>query len=56
MKFTWDQTDYFAAAVVVACFVYVFKHSGAVEFGALCTLVTGFHGLRIYDQKRPDAP
>jgi hypothetical protein len=52
---SWDLTDCFAAALLAACVVYVFRHPGATEFGVLGGIMTGFHGLRIYDQKRPDA-
>lgn len=51
----FDLTDWIAFSALALCFVYLFKHPSDAAFAVIGGIMTGFHGLRIWDQKRPDA-
>ena len=41
--------------MLLSAATYVFMHPSDAAYTVFGGILTGFHGLRIYDQKRPDA-
>jgi hypothetical protein len=53
--FGFDATDWFILGFVVCAGVYLRFHPSDVNYMTFCGLAVLWHGLRVYDQKRPDA-
>ena len=52
----YDLTDWFILGFVVYAGTLVWRHFSDANFATFCGLAVLWHGLRIYDQKKADAP